>query len=190
MLTVFKVSGGDDDAAAVSFTMNDLRWSYHTATRLGKRLSDIWQVQDVELDVRDGDHPLATFGCTNLGPFFMVYPRAMEVPEIANFLKVEGELLPVPIGEDTWHLFTPLRYVDALDDEKTEFDALDLREGIKSTRYPVFRASKLQGVRFFRIHEYWTPIYLAEPDTGGFKALYDSLGLKGLRFVEMPVTQD
>ena len=170
--------------------MNDLMWAYGAATEKGERLTDIWQIQPAEIDDGGGKYPLAGFSGTDLGPYILVHPDALCIPSVMEILRGEGELLPVPTGEQTSFLFTPYRFVDALDDEKTEFNALDLREGIKSTRYPVFRASKLQGVRFFRIHEYWTPIYLAEPDTGGFKALYDSLGLKGLRFVEMPVTQD
>lgn len=190
MIKVYRVIGGVENSASVSFPMNEIRWSYHTATRLGKHLADIWQIQVAKINDGDGKYPITHFTGSNLGPYIVVNPQVLNIPAVAEVLRDEGELLPAPTGEQTSYVFTPLRYIDALDEQRTEFNILDLQEGIKRARSPVFRANSLQGVSFFRIFESWVDIFLAEPDTGGFKALYDSLGLAGLVFIEMPVTQD
>jgi hypothetical protein len=157
----------------------------------GSSLAPSWKTLDLEVDDGGGHYPLLNFSTDplNLGTFG-VLPGALQHHLIVKMLQDDGELLPITVRGKEAKVFHALRFVNGLDDKRTQFRPLELREGRRVTNHPVFRASALVDTRFFRIREYPVAVYLAEPDSGGFKAVYDELKLSGLDFREMPVTQD
>jgi hypothetical protein len=176
--------------ALVDTTGTDF-WDFMMLALHGEAMLPTWKTCDFDVDDAGGQSPILNFCTGPLGAgVFGVLPGALKHPRIVSFLEQYGELLPITVRGKGAKLFNSFRFLDCLDEERTKFDALELREGRRRTNSPVFRSSALVGASFFRIREYPAPIYLAEPDTGGFKALYDELKLRGLEFHEVRVTQD
>jgi hypothetical protein len=192
MIRVFQIRTMSE-GSSVTCQEPELFFRYGESIRAGVPLLPQWQPLHCQFNDGEGEYPQFDFCTTALGfgTLSMTYLGQKKRAALTDMLRKVGELLPIVFPEDDEAtIFNVTRIVDCLDQERTEYSPQFLRESIRMPRNPVFRASKLRGVTFFRIPELFPVIYIAEPEAGGFKALYDQLRLMGLEFIEMAVTQD
>ena len=120
------------------------------------------------------------------------YTQTLVVDETAleglrDFLEMSGELLPLPYKDKLYHVLNVVPFVNALDDNKTQWVyGKNTGEKIRIDRY-AFRADRLAGTFLFKIpetNEILTCEGIKNPNEE-FKGRVERLGLKGLLFEEL-----
>ncbi len=97
---------------------------------------------------------------------------------LAEFLKPNGELLPIICEGEEYFLFNTTRLVDALDEENSEVDRFDEGRIMGIDRYAFFK-DKLVGETVFKLPQCpigW--VYATDP----FVHRVLETGLRGFRF--------
>jgi hypothetical protein len=150
---------------------------------LGEPLQKVWP-NDLELEVIKPKRPLGIF-YQYASAELILTPQAQEDKILVSLLEVNGEFLPVLVGNESLLLHNIAQFTDCLDYERSKRGPTV--QGVQDIiRFPCFHADKVPLGIHFRIREYPGPRYTATdpslPPEKDFYQWYHKQGYKGLKF--------
>ena len=109
--------------------------------------------------------------------------------EMAQLLEMSGELLPLPLENNTWYIMNVLECINALDREHSEWHPSMQTMKIGGPKKCVFHANRVPETPLFKIPETSRGEILCAENAYDpayeFKRMYEHLGLTGLRFEKL-----